>query len=107
MKEIKNTTIYTKEKVKEFLKIYYFEKIKVPRIIINILIILVIIYFFTKENRVFLDYTTFIFCLFGILELNTTMLPTLNYHKLEKQPNTIFEIYFELLSLNPNFSFII
>ena len=40
MKEIKNTTIYTKEKVKEFLKIYYFEKIKVPRIIINILIIL-------------------------------------------------------------------
>ena len=85
MKEIKNTTIYTKEKVKEFLKIYYFEKIKVPRIIINILIILVIIYFFTKENRVFLDYTTFIFCLFGILELNTTMLPTLNYHKLEKQ----------------------
>ena len=52
MKEIKNTTIYTKEKVKEFLKIYYFEKTKVPRIIINILIILSLIYLTCLANRI-------------------------------------------------------
>ena len=103
MKEIKNTTIYTKEKVKEFLKVYYFEKIKVPRLIINILIILVIIYFFTKEDRVFLDYVTFIFCLCGILELNTTMLPTLNYHKLEKQKDNVLNTKIEYLFKKNNF----
>ena len=61
MKEIKNKTIYTPDNVKKFLEVYYFEKVKVPRLIINILILLVIIYFFTKDNRVLLDYTTFIF----------------------------------------------
>ena len=65
MKEIKNKTIYTPDNVKKFLEVYYFEKVKVPRLIINILILLVIIYFFTKDNRVLLDYTTFIFCLFS------------------------------------------
>ena len=60
MKEIKNKTIYTPDNVKKFLEVYYFEKVKVPRLIINILILLVIIYFFTKDNRVLLDYTTFI-----------------------------------------------
>lgn len=84
MKEIKNKTIYTPDNVKKFLEVYYFEKVKVPRLIINILILLVIIYFFTKDNRVLLDYTTFIFCLFGVIELNTTMLPKLNYRKLER-----------------------
>ena len=51
MKEIKNKTIYTPDNVKKFLEVYYFEKVKVPRLIINILILLVIIYFFTKDNR--------------------------------------------------------
>ena len=81
MKEIKNKTIYTPDNVKKFLEVYYFEKVKVPRLIINILILLVIIYFFTKDNRVLLDYTTFIFCLFGVIELNTTMLPKYLFKK--------------------------
>ena len=37
MKEIKNKTIYTSDNVKKFLEVYYFEKVKVPRLIINIL----------------------------------------------------------------------
>ncbi len=45
MKEIKIKTIYTPDNVKKFLEVYYFEKVKVPRLIINILILLVIIYF--------------------------------------------------------------
>ena len=92
MKEIKNKTIYTPDNVKKFLEVYYFEKVKVPRLIINILILLVIIYFFTKDNRVLLDYTTFIFCLFGVIELNTTMLPKLNYHKLERAEDSVLNI---------------
>lgn len=103
MKEIKNETIYTPSNVKKFLEVYYFEKIKVPRIIINILIVLVVIYFFTKDNRVFLDYTTFIFCLFGVIELNTTMLPKLNYKKLEKQKDNVLNTKVEYLFKNNNF----
>ena len=38
MKEIKNKTIYTPDNVKKFLEVYYFEKVKVPRLIINIFI---------------------------------------------------------------------
>lgn len=103
MKEIKNETIYTPDNIKKFLEVYYFEKVKVPRILINILIVLVIIYFFTKDNRVLLDYTTFIFCLFGIIELNTTMLPKLNYHKLEKAKDTVLNTKIEYLFKKNNF----
>ena len=46
MKEIKTTTTYSEEKIKTFLKIYYFERIKTTRILINILIAILIIYFF-------------------------------------------------------------
>ncbi len=103
MKEIKNKTIYTPDNVKKFLEVYYFEKVKVPRLIINILIILVIIYFFTKDNKVFLDYTTFIFCLFGIIELNTTMLPKLNYRKLAKSKDSVLNTKIEYLFKKNNF----
>lgn len=103
MKEIKNKTIYTPDNVKKFLEVYYFEKVKVPRLIINILILLVIIYFFTKDNRVLLDYTTFIFCLFGVIELNTTMLPKLNYHKLEKTKDSVLNTKIEYLFKKNNF----
>lgn len=103
MKEIKNKTIYTPDNVKKFLEVYYFEKVKVPRLIINILILLVIIYFFTKDNRVLLDYTTFIFCLFGVIELNTTMLPKLNYRKLEKTKDSVLNTKIEYLFKKNNF----
>ena len=67
MKEIKNTTIYTKTNVKNFLEVYYFERIKNIRIILNILIIVIVISFFTNENKTTLDIITFIFALFGLL----------------------------------------
>ena len=66
MKEIKNKTIYTPDNVKKFLEVYYFEKVKVPRLIINILILLVIIYFFTKDNRVLLDIQHLYFVYLGL-----------------------------------------
>ena len=103
MKEIKNETIYTSDNVKKFLEVYYFEKVKVLRISINILIVAVIIYFFTKNNRELLDYTTFIFCLFGIIELNTTMLPKLNYYKLKKAKDNVLNTKIEYLFKKNNF----
>ena len=85
MKEIKNTTIYSKDKVKEFLEIYYFERIRGIRIVLNILILIIIVSFFVKDDRSMLDVITFIFSLFGLLEVNTSMLPNLNYYKLTKK----------------------
>ena len=91
MKEIKNTTIYTKERVKEFLEIYYFERIKGIRLVLNISIIVIIVSFLTKDNRSTLDIITFIFSLFGILEINTTMLPRINLYKLTKSKNSTID----------------
>lgn len=89
MKEIKNTTIYSKDKVKEFLEIYYFERIRGIRIVLNILILIIIVSFFVKDTRSTLDIITFIFSLFGLLEVNTSMLPNLNYYKLTKKKDSI------------------
>ena len=89
MKEIKNTTIYTKETVKKFLEVYYFDKIKSLRIILNIFIAIIIITFILKDKRTTLDTITFIFSLFGLLEINTRLLPMLNYYKLTKTKNNI------------------
>jgi len=47
MKEIKTTTVYSEKLVKKFLKDFYFERIKYVRILINVLILTIIIYFFT------------------------------------------------------------
>ena len=89
MKEIKNTTIYTKENIKKFFEIYYFERIKTIRIILNILIIVIIISFFTNENNTTLDTITFIFALFGIIEVNSSLIPKLNYYKLLKKKDSL------------------
>lgn len=91
MKEIKNTTIYSKENVKKFLEIYYFERIKNIRVILNILIIVIIISFLTNKDKSTLDIITFIFALFGIIEVNTNMLPMLNYYKLTKKKDSIID----------------
>lgn len=91
MKEIKNTTIYTKDNIKKFLEIYYFERIKTIRIILNVLIIVIIISFFTNKDKSTLDIITFIFALFGVIEVNTNMLPRLNYYKLTKQKESIID----------------
>ena len=89
MKEIKNTTIYSKEKLKEFLEIYYFDKIKGIRIVLNILIGVIIISFFLSNKKTIPDIITFDFALFGIIELNTTMIPKLNLLRLSKKENNI------------------
>ena len=89
MKEIKNTTIYTKENIKKFFEIYYFERIKTIRIILNILIIATIVSFIRNENNNALDIITFIFALFGIIEVNSSLIPKLNYYRLLKKKDSI------------------
>lgn len=89
MNEIKTTTTYTEEKVKSFLNFYYFDKIKIIRIILDILILVVIINFFTKDERSTTDIIAFIFALIGLLELNTSFMPNFNYMKLKKKKDNI------------------
>lgn len=103
MKEIKNTTIYSKEKVKDFLEIYYFERIKGVRTVLNILIIIIIISFFTKADKSIIDIITLVFSLFGFIEVNTTMLPRLNLYKLTKQKDSIINSEITYLFKKNNF----
>lgn len=88
---IKTSTIYTEERIKRFLKFYFFNKIKVPRIILNIFILVIIINFFTKDERIVTDYISFIFALIGVLELNTSFLPTFNFKKIKKKKDSILD----------------
>ncbi len=87
MDEIKNVTIYSKEQIKKFLEVFYFDRIKYPRIIVNILILIMIIYFFRKTEVNISDILAFVISLFGIIELNTNMIPKINYNKLIKKGN--------------------
>lgn len=91
MKQIKNTTIYTKETIKTFLEIYYYEKIKKIRIFLNIFIAIIIISFFTTDKKTVIDIIAFIFSLFGIIEVNTSLIPKLNYYKLIKTKDKILD----------------
>lgn len=106
MKEIKNTTVYSSDKIKKFLEIYYFERIKTIRIILNILIIMMIIYFFTKQDINTLDIITFIFALFGILEINTSILPKLNYYRITKQKDSVIDTKLEYTFKKNNFKLV-
>ncbi len=106
MKEIKNTTVYSSNKIKKFLEIYYFERIKTMRIILNILIIMMIIYFFTKQDINTLDVITFIFALFGILEINTSILPKLNYYRITKQKDSVIDTKLEYTFKKNNFKLV-
>ena len=106
MKEIKNTTVYSSDKIKKFLEIYYFERIKTIRIILNILIIMMIIYFFTKQDINTLDIITFIFALFGILEINTSILPKLNYYRIKKQKDSVIDTKLEYTFKKNNFKLV-
>lgn len=106
MKEIKNTTVYSSDKIKKFLEIYYFERIKTIRIILNILIIMMIIYFFIKQDINTLDVITFIFALFGILEINTSILPKLNYYRITKQKDSVIDTKLEYTFKKNNFKLV-
>ena len=91
MEEIKTTTTYTEERIKRFLNFYYFDKIKVTRMVLNVLILLIVINFFTKydNERTIYDTIAFIFSLLGFLELNTSFLPAFNYYKMKKRKDNI------------------
>lgn len=89
MKEITNITTYNKDTVKSFLEVYYFERIKIARIILNILILIMVINFFTSKDRNTIDIITLIFSLLAFIELNTRMIPSLNYYKLTKSKDSI------------------
>ena len=89
MNEIKTTTTYTEEKIKRFLNFYYFDKIKKIRIVLDILILVIVINFFAKEERTVFDILTFIFSLIGLLELNSSFIPKLNYLKLKNKKDNI------------------
>ncbi len=99
---IKTTTKYTEERIKRFLKYYFFDKVKIPRIILNILILIIIINFFTKDKRVITDYISFAFALIGVLELNSSFLPYFNLKKIKRRKDSILntEIKYELKKNN-------
>ena len=104
MKEIKTTTTYSEEKIKTFLKIYYFERIKTTRILINILIAILIIYFFINyKYNTWLDFIALIFALFGILELNTNMLPNINYKRIQNKKDNIINTKVKYIFKKNNF----
>lgn len=90
MKEIKTTTIYNENILKKFLEVHYFESMKTVRIILNILILVVIINFFAKEQVKTIDIITFIFVVLGILEVNTGIIPKVNYKRLLKKKDSVF-----------------
>lgn len=85
MKEVKTTTIYTKERLEKFLEVYFYDKFKLVRIVLNILSIFLVIYFFRKNSIKYFDILGFIFCLVCVIELNTTMIPKLNLYRLVKR----------------------
>lgn len=103
MKEIKTTTIYTEDRIKKFLKFYYFDKIKTIRTILNILILIVIINFFTKDDRSTIDIISFIFALIGLLELNSSFLPRFNFYKLKRKKDSLINTKLNYVLKKNNF----
>lgn len=104
MKEIKTTTIYSEAKIKQFLKIYFFDRIKSIRIILNILIILLIVYFFVNlDNNTTLDYIATFIAVFGLLEVNTNIVPNLNYNRLKKKKDNIIDMEIQYIFKKNNF----
>lgn len=103
MNEIKTTTIYTEEKIKKFLNFYYFDKIKIIRATLNIIISIVIVNFFIKNERNTTDIISYIFSLIGLIELNTSFMPKLNYIKLKKKKDTIINTKVSYIFKKNNF----
>lgn len=101
--KIKNNTLYSSELVKEFLRLYYNEKIKSIRIILNILVLIMIIRFFILDDITTSDIITFICGLLIIIELNTNLLPSINYKRLERSKNSILNININYLFKEHNF----
>lgn len=101
--EIKTKTVYDKDNLKKFLKVYYKEKAKIFRIIINILITCLIINFFAKDEQSVKDYIYFVIALLGILEINTNFIPWFNYFKMTKFKNSIINSKIDYLFKENNF----
>ena len=67
---------------------------------------MMIIYFFTKQDINTLDVITFIFALFGILEINTSILPKLNYYRITKQKDSVIDTKLEYTFKKNNFKLV-
>lgn len=65
-----------------------------------------IIYFFIKQDINTLDVITFIFALFGILEINTSILPKLNYYRITKQKDSVIDTKLEYTFKKNNFKLV-
>jgi len=103
MKEITTTTIYEEKVVKTFLKDFYNERMKTTKIILNILIGTIIIYTLTKDKITTVDIITFVFAALGILEINTNILPNINYYKLSKKKDSILNTKIKYTFKKDNF----
>ena len=67
---------------------------------------MMIIYFFIKQDINTLDVITFIFALFGILEINTSILPKLNYYRITKQKDSVIDTKLEYTFKKNNFKLV-
>lgn len=103
MKEVSVSTIYTKERLNKFFRIYFFDKIVVIRIIVNILAIVSIFYFFRLRDITNLDIVKFVLMLFCIVYVNTSMIPKFNYFRLTKKKKNIINSTFSYKFTKTNF----
>ena len=106
MKEIKTTTIYNEKLIKDFLNIYFIEKTRKFKILLNLLLIIMIIYFFTNKSKTIFDYITYIIALFGIIEINTSMIPRLNFYRTKRKKNSIINRKINYIFKKRNFTII-
>lgn len=83
------TTNYDAKGIKTFLEIYFFERIRIVRFIVNFLSIFVIIMFFNENKYIHIDMFMFVLALFCIIEVNTVIIPNLNYLRLVKKNDKI------------------
>lgn len=89
MKEIETTTIYTEENVKEFYEVYFYEKIRIIRVVINILALISVIAYFTKSIYLDIDTVSLVFILICVIELNTSIFPKVYCLFLFRKKNNI------------------
>ncbi len=100
---IKNDTIYSNKLIRSFFRVYYFDKIRIIRIVMNILIIIMIIRFFSLDVIEVMDFALLVFSLFGIIELNTDMIPYINYKRMLNRKDSIINMKIKYLFKEYNF----
>lgn len=105
MKPIKNATTYTAEITKAFLEVYFFEKIRVVRFIVNLIAIFSIIMFFNENKYIHIDLFMLILSLICLIEVNTNMIPWLNYKKLLRNKDSLLNTSLDYTFKKNNFKY--